>query len=338
MIDFTLIDTDYLFCGQMDLECSTQVGTGLRFEKQVMYADTFHKPLGNGKYQDIVVTSRDMDMYAQSTNKYIIAGKVTVPIEHTEDLEKNRGYVAKLLRKRDKKGRDSLYAVVDFRDKDAAKLANSSCVSVFIPPYIQDGKKVLYPRSMKHLALTNDPILPGLENFQCIAASFNGPIMTIMELAKKLGFTPAEGTSDEALGTMIFNAVSQLQEKLKKAMAGDKPADKPAQGDPVVASLLKENREGKIDGLLRDNKITPAVSKTLKEKWCSEECISASLKEGSQTSDAFKDVVDTLALSHGVLSNTDGSSTGPQLEDDLGDDVMDETKNPLLADMNTRTS
>jgi hypothetical protein len=94
---------------------------------------------------------------------------VTVPIGHTTDAEANRGYVRDMYA-----DGDSLYGIIELVGEDAIDMAGRVNVSINSPPEFTDGKGNTYYRPITHVALTTNPVVPGLKGFEAIAAS-NGP-------------------------------------------------------------------------------------------------------------------------------------------------------------------
>lgn len=98
--------------------------------------------------------------------------EVPVPIEHTKDPEKRRGTVKETRRKKNKKGKEAIYGRVRFRDAEAAKLAKLSNVSIFVPKFREDGKGGGWRNPLEHLAITDYPVIAGLEPFEPVVLSF----------------------------------------------------------------------------------------------------------------------------------------------------------------------
>lgn len=96
---------------------------------------------------------------------------VPVPIDHKRlDAEGNRGFVVDMFPMGQK-----LVGVVELTGADAPRLAASNDVSIHAEPEFVDslGNRYLYP--IRHVALTPDPRITGMERFQAISASSGGP-------------------------------------------------------------------------------------------------------------------------------------------------------------------
>src|SRR5690606_13600266 len=117
--------------------------------------------------------------------------KIPLPVEHTFDPEKNRGYVVGAQLGKNSKGIPALFALIQFRDEqEGKKLAASTDVSIFVPPDFTDGHGNKYPRPITHVALTSYPVVSGLDGFKAIAASLvenDDMQFSCLTLAQKLG-------------------------------------------------------------------------------------------------------------------------------------------------------
>lgn len=326
---------------------------GLRFRKQVLYVDKFVKvDIKGGSSQHIPINEKFIDDVYASTKRLIKNGvKVFVPKEHTDDPEENRGYVLSVEKGLDSKKRVSLFAVVEFRDKTAAKMALSSDMSAYIPPVFYDGKGRQYYRPMIHLALTVQPVIPDLMGFETIAASLNfgGPKKMSKKLRKLAEDLDIELEDGEELTAQM------IADHYEFSLGGedddddddddddfDDDLDDDGDGDDEVnettLSLLKENRIAKIEKLanISDPKITPAVAKKLKKTWCTRKALTLSMNDKNHMQ-MFNDTIESLSMNDGIRVNDDDSS-GPQTISLSKEDVFDEKKNPLLADAASRCS
>jgi hypothetical protein len=132
------------------------------------------------------IGEREFDHFEKTFAKMQENGvKVPLPLGHTDDDHKNRGWVVGIERNQD----DPRYldAIVEC---DHPELIKENDVSVFVPPEFTDGEGNTYVRPIRHLALTPYPVIPGLGNFQAISASFESPL----ELA---GADEFDGTGDD---------------------------------------------------------------------------------------------------------------------------------------------
>lgn len=147
---------------------------GLTFRKELIYADDFHKKTDTVDQQFTVDTLK-LDHWCNYGNTMLQNGvAVPVPIKHTTDPEARRGSVIRFERGLNDHGKEALFGVIRFRDRQAAKLAKSSDVSIFVPKeVVTDGKGREYPYVVRHVCLTDYPVIPGLSGFDAIAASLD---------------------------------------------------------------------------------------------------------------------------------------------------------------------
>ena len=174
---------------------------GLTFRKELIYADDFHKRNATSN-QKFTIDEMKLAHWEHVGNQMIADGvKVPTPLKHTDSPEANRGQIIRYERDTNSKGVPALYGVVKFRDAEAAKLANSTDISIFVPetPFY-NGKGKKYEYGIRHVALTDYPVIPGLEGFVPIAASFDEFDSEPLELG--LG-SVLKNNSNRLLGTQI---------------------------------------------------------------------------------------------------------------------------------------
>ena len=145
----------------------------LAFRKQVIYAGNHVK----GESDEFTIDEELIDHWVETGNEMIGAGiEIPLPKKHNEDdPELNRGYVNKFVKANDGQGRASLYVFGKFADAESAKLANRANVSLFSPPKKAIAGKV-YTRPITHVALTNYPVIKGLEGFTSLTLSYDEPM------------------------------------------------------------------------------------------------------------------------------------------------------------------
>lgn len=186
---------------------------GLRFRKQLIYEGQFVKHLGMEQEDAFQVQEKDIDNWVSTGQQMLSNGiKIPLPIEHTSDPEANRGYVTGFEKALDSEGRKSVYSYVQFRDLEAAKMANSSDVSIYVPPVVKDSQSNVYYRPIQHVALTTYPVVTGLDDFKAIAASSittRKDSMTIA-LANQLGVQLPAGATDATASQAIAQRFAQL--------------------------------------------------------------------------------------------------------------------------------
>jgi hypothetical protein len=285
-------------------------GDPLEFEKELVYCGDFVK-------DDLHFSVKPDDLtHWQATHRQFLDNglECQLPIEHTENPEANRGKVIGMEVKPNKKGILALFGKVRFRDADAAKLASTANCSIFVPHEYKDGAGRTYKRPITHVALTDYPVVTGLEKFQPIAASFStgtdmatAPAATtnasLMALAEKFAI-PVAGKDDGTLQKDLDGLFTQMKADNDRYIALLKendidPASKPeapAEGDGTPApeaiaashgpmlALMKKDRTRDIEELKRNGFVTPAVAADLIKDHCSNEALALSMKSGSSAS------------------------------------------------------
>jgi len=319
--------------------------SNLLFEKEHAYVGKFRMKTPKGPV-DFELTDHAIEVIASESQRYIDNGNpCNLPTKHTDDTEANRGLNLKWFTKEDSKGRLGLFSRVEFRDKEAAKLARTAQTSIYIPPASEDGIKNKYVRAIKHVALTGSPTIPGLDGFTPIAASLvietetnkKEIIMPIKELAASIGLQ----LSDEILSdeTKAYEAITESFKDLKEdsgkqvknitlELSEYKKLHPPIQ-DPVKISksqvkMLKENRELKLSNLVEKGNILTCVKNVLEKIFCGEATLTLSLAEDVE--DNFDGVVDALRDNDPIKLS---EATGPQ-GGDVGT-LLDKETNPVIA-------
>jgi hypothetical protein len=305
-------------------------GSGLVFEKELIYVGHFTK--GDQEWD---VTEESIDHWILEFSKMSAHGfKIVLPVEHTFDPEKNRGYVTALSKKPNSRGVMALFGRTEFRDLEAAKLALSTDVSIYSPPTYLMGNGYNAIRPITHVALTTYPVVPGLSPFETLAASFaQGSLMVLIELAKKLGLEVPEGADDAAVSEMILKAFTDAKKAATPAPATDpavaaslsellsllkkdtKPASDP--NEAIMLSMITDNRNLKIDSLVSTFKLSPAEATAWKKAY-------TPTAMALSTTDGFEQAY-SLALSRTPITQP-GSRTATQSAN------LDPATNPMIAD------
>jgi hypothetical protein len=203
----------------------SEAGTdGLTFEKELVYEGSFVKKNDKGEVEVAFTVDEPSLQHWHNTNSEMLSNgmHVYMPTLHTDDPEKNRAELKGTRLGINAKGKKALYGRVKFADAEAAKLAANSDVSIFVPPNVHDGLGREYKRAIKHVAFTSTPVIPGLEKFQAIAASFDfgntgGTDMSsaLLPVAQQLGIQAADQMDDAQLTQAIvaqFNALKGAQQ------------------------------------------------------------------------------------------------------------------------------
>lgn len=326
---------------------------GLTFTKEIAYVGQFVKAESD---QEFEISKKDLDHWDETFVRMRSAGvKVPVPLRHTSDPTSRRGTVIAMSRGVDHKKRDALFATIKFVDPDAAKLAASADVSIFVPDEFIDGTGNEYKKPITHVALTDYPVLPDMEPFKPIVASFKGETTMAADLntlSQKLGLQVEEGMAPDELEAKIVEVFQMMKAKIDELGGASEP-DQPATGDDTVSAdvsvkysapfklppgiaasfgtLTKDNRRMKIDQLVQAGNITKACGDDLVKEWCSDEALKLSMSDGADQQ-RFDRAIETLKKNQVIRP---GERTGGQRVA-LSHDGRKGEKNALQLDAERR--
>lgn len=283
------------------------------YRKELIYTGDFVKKSGS-REQRFSVDERKLAHWKNTFDEMMHDGiEVPIPVEHTNDPEKRRGTVVGMEIGRNRRGLPALYMLSRFRDSDAERLTKTANVSLFQPPEWTSGTNKKYSEPIRHVALTDYPVIPALEGWEVIAASFSGDKtsqgeegMTTLQLAQALGLQAADDATAEQV---IMTTFKQLQAK-----AAPKPPAPPAAPPAPVAApapmapprpmpvaaahkqLLRENRSNKLLRLASEGRITPAVQKDIEEMFCSDDELTLALSATGDGEEVYDDKFDKMVV------------------------------------------
>lgn len=319
-----------------------------------------------------------IDHWAKTGKEMLAEGiEHPLPLDHTSNPEKRRGSVIDLEPRQNPKrgGIWSLYEKVRFRDAEAARLAQTANVSILVDEEMTSGRGTRYKLPIIHTALTDYPVIPGLEPFQAVALSYNiadpgSQAMTLQELATKMGLNP------QLPPDQILAAIAAAWDQMKaKTMAPPAPPGAPPAGPPgtprppglsdppveeededeededednvkpkepevslALVELSRDNRLMKIEKLVLARKITPAVRKDLEKRFCTPNALKLSLSRNDGTDDGFKAIIETLQLNEPVFELSKGK-TGLQQAVALSQTAeSDPRQSPLVKNADKRAA
>ena len=336
------MDVAYKFSGTQTTFALAKPGEdGLTFAKELIYTGDFVRDLPSGEKQHFSVDESLIHHWVRTGNTMLSQGmKIPWPKEHSLDVEDNRAETLEFTARKNEDGKLALFCTMKFRDAEAAKLAKTASVSIWVPPEITNAAtKETFHRPIAHIALTDYPVIPKLGEFETVALSiYGGKDMSLANLASSLGITGDAAKDDASISGAILSLVKGLRTELddlkKKTPAPKPPEKKPEEKKPEIAAsqigLLRDNREMKIANLVRDNKITPAVAKELTAEHCTDDA----LKLGYEHPQIFDGIISALSKNDPVLKT--GEQSGPQTLTLSQADVLNKDKNPLLADAERR--
>lgn len=255
-----------------------------RFRKEVIRTGAYHKAADG---VDFKVEPATLDHWATEFQRMTEAGvKVPVPAGHTDDPSKNQGWVKDLF-----VDGEGLFATLELVGEDAIKLAGRSDVSIFSPPEFIDGKKNAYQRPITHVALCTDPVIPGLSDWEPVAANQKALVLTRKEQAKPMSIDYGKvkaalgletEITDENAEETILGAIAASQQKLADLEAAKPKEDEPKPVDPLMLSLASKNCKLELEQLVSGGHITPAVRDKLAAAFVGEDnkALSLSLSGG----------------------------------------------------------
>lgn len=148
---------------------------GLTFRKELIYANPHFNKRNSKVNQHFAIDEAKMEHWATVGNQMLSNGiHVPVPLKHSDSPEATRARTLRYETGLNSRGIPALYGVVQFRDEEAAKLALTTDVSIFVPEDpVYDGLGNKYEYPIRHIALTDFPVIPNLEGFEPIAASLD---------------------------------------------------------------------------------------------------------------------------------------------------------------------
>jgi hypothetical protein len=293
------------------------------YRKELIYPGKFWQLKGGRPLFEFEVTDSDLDHWAKTFSEMTSAGhEVPVPVEHTTDPEANRGFVRKMAKEFDaEKKRNGLYGYVEFADGHE-NLAHTTNVSIHTKPEFKDTQGRVFDQPIKHVALTNYPLIPGLGKFKAIVASqvdsTENPAM-MQELATALGVQFSPNDDDATIMQAIIdqfgpgagtpptdpNAQGYTASQVEKIVLQDRKERKAlllSEGsDPIIspslAKTVASGRVGRIKALVHERKISPAKAKQLEKRFCDSDHMELVLSEEAKggNGDAFEEVMLTLS-------------------------------------------
>jgi hypothetical protein len=199
-------DNYYLRVSTAGFALATGDSDGTLFRKELAYPGTFAKVNDAGEMEfELPVDEGLIDHWVDTFEKMRANGvDVPVPIGHDTSPEKRRGTIERLAKEPSeapgREGQPALFCYVRFKTPEVAAELKDSNVSLFMPPTWTDGMKRRYIRPIRHVAITDYPVIPGLSPFQEVAAGFelsqsgdSSMPMSTAELAKRMGITLEAG-------------------------------------------------------------------------------------------------------------------------------------------------
>jgi|SRR6185437_6858294 len=217
-------------CLSVDASCGLDEPE-LISRKELAYPGTFVKVDDNGETQfELPVDEFQLEHWVRTFNQMAHDGiPVPVPIGHTTDPEARRGTVVKMAvepsEHPNRRGQPALFAYIKWRRPEYKEQFRESDVSLFMPHEFTSGVGKRYARPIRHVAITDYPVVPALSKFSDVAAQLanqsgielsfiacdheegnNMASPALVNLAQKLGVECPEGADDEAISECIEQA------------------------------------------------------------------------------------------------------------------------------------
>ena len=325
----------------------------LTYEKELAYVGDFYKASEDLEFS---ITEEFIDHWCRSENSMSMAEmEIPLPSKHTEESGFKKGKVSSFSKKIDSQGRTGLFGKVAFDNQEAADKFKNSGVSIYVKKDVTvPTTKEFITFPVTHVALTDYPVLPGMDSFTEVAASLNAePAFTknlfkkegdkmnhVLKLAETLDIDveDAEDAATKISGKFkeLSDTVVSLSDEIK---AIKKPEEKKKDLPVISASMfdmMQENRENKITKLLEEGYVTPAQVKDVEAKYLNKEAIVLALSSEGDTDDFnwfYKN-----ALKGGKNALHGDGETGLQVEETILSlsDIQDPKKNSLLKTIESR--
>jgi len=255
--------------------------SSLLYRKQVAYVGKYGQyDHGSGKLigEPVSITKDEIDHWLKSVKEQVADG-VSIPMQKTHnpttDPEQTYGYVVDAETGLDDKGRYSLFLICEFGDPEKAKNANVSDCSLYQPPRYVNGVGKAYSRPLRHLMLTTAATIPDMGKFVALSLLPEGSKMNefLKQLAISLGIVVPDDATDASVATLITVAWGALTAKVTEVSAkltetagmldAVKASSVAMSLPPVVVSTQQSNRKSRLESLVADQKITPAMRDSL---------------------------------------------------------------------------
>lgn len=292
------------------IQCSADSDT--RYWKELFYPCEVEG--GNG-YRAVVEEDR-LDHWRDSIKEF---NKLEIdihgPTSHTQDIATSKMKVVDAKIAPDSQGRPGLFGLCEFNDSATAAEWKDTQVSVYSPKRCTINGKEFF-RPITHVALTDDPAVPGLDEFEAISASLvpkskEKSSMSIKELAKGLNIEVESNASDEDVSTAIsasyklvtdnnaelHSKVEELTKTVEEKSAIAASLEQKHQKPDIKKGLLKpisDSRDAILCSLVKDGKILPVQKEALATLFCDQDAIACSADKDYFIHDGFDKIVKIL--------------------------------------------
>lgn len=256
-----------------------------------------------GKYvkgdMEFEVTHETLCHWAETANLMIASGvRIPVPLNPSIDRhaplndEKNiRGLVLSM-----SVVGNGLVAKIQINDSDADNLVANFDTSIESPPAYRDGLGRTYLRPITAVALTERPVVPGLRNWEKIAASGIYTFSLEEEQMNYSKIAASLGLSEDAKEEDIIKACNDLKQ-FKASIEEEEDKEKKKEitaslPDPKLVVLLSDNIKMKLDNLVEKGLVSPSTRSKLETKFMEDSAMTVLASNGG--SSVLSDVLDIL--------------------------------------------
>jgi len=154
-------------------------GDGTLYRKELAYPGHFVKKDDYGNVEfELTIRQKDLHHWVRTFDEMKNDGvKVPLPIGHVTHPEARRGTIERMAVEPSdtpgpRYGQPALFCYTRFHSRKIAAALSNSDVSLFMPPRAHNGFGKTYKRPIRHVAITDYPVIPALGKFKPIAAGF----------------------------------------------------------------------------------------------------------------------------------------------------------------------
>lgn len=244
-----------------------------RFRKQAIKVGDYYK---SSTGQQVKITQDMIDNWVNEFDVMKDNGvKVPVPSGHVKQgkdnetikPDDNRGYVTSLSKAED----GSLMFEVDLIGEDAIAMAGRTDVSIYAEPGYVDSSGHEYLMPIRHIALTNDPVVQGLDGWQAVMLSnevytlnqgdTDMSLLDTLSEAFELKDATEENVVEKLKGLMEDSGkVAELESKLQLANASieelESQVKEPISLDNNVKRVLQKSITKDLDRMVEQGEIS----------------------------------------------------------------------------------
>lgn len=244
--------------------------------------------------EPLEITRERLEKWAANFQLMKVNG-VNVPIADGHNTEKPLGSITDMEVVDDTDGKARLWCNYDFADEEAVKIAKrAKYVSIATDPDYMDCEGNEYGEVIQHVAVTATPVITKQLEYVQLSRSENVPnkedaqmAEILREFAELMGIELADDMADDAIKEMVVEKLSKLMNPEQEELADEADETKPVEEaeeeeseeeeqeeedeeedapklSRELAEALAESAEVRINALVAEGHITPAVGKDLR--------------------------------------------------------------------------